>query len=536
MSDCSSTRWRPFRTLAKLILHRDLKPSNILVTSEGEVKLVDFGIAKLLDDESEDARTPGLTQFAGQAFTPEYAAPEQVQGGEVSSATDVYALGVLLYVLLTGHHPTVGSAHAPLDQMRAIVDTEHTRPSDAGRSRQATGSPRRAAADRARCAATSTTSSSRLSKAPAERYASVEAFAEDLRRYLSHEPVSARPDSLAYRASKFVARNKLAVGAAVIVLLTIIAAAVVSVRQAIEATRERDRALSLAARNEAVIDYVQERLTEVAPADQPIKVADLIERGQQILLDQISIPEHRATILGVLSGYYLSSGKPAQAGAAPRALELTNDAGFDRARSFASAYAASLAGRPDDAQLIEQIELSRADRCRVCSARIAPTAQNMNDRRRRSTTHNRRRPSSDSPIPKPDVEADCSPTSPPRITGRQQRRGRALRRKLAKMTALGRGESSVFSRNNWGLASFLGRHPPRARAVRRSAQDCPQRSTAASHRRTAAEPRHRAVGTARYDKRSLRAALYRLGDSRRQCGCSYRGVAIARTRTCSWAT
>ncbi len=126
---------------AKLILHRDLKPSNILVTPEGQVKLVDFGIAKLLDDT--EAPAAGLTQLAGHAFTPEYAAPEQVLGGEVTSATDVYALGVLLYVLLTGRHPTLDEDTAPLARLRAIVDTDPARPSAAGvRKRDPAGKAR----------------------------------------------------------------------------------------------------------------------------------------------------------------------------------------------------------------------------------------------------------------------------------------------------------------------------------------------------------------------------------------------------------
>ena len=137
---------------AKLILHRDLKPSNILVTANGQVKLVDFGIAKLLDDATELAPSAELTQLAGHAFTPDYAAPEQVQAGEVTSATDVYALGVLLYVLLTGEHPTSGDAHTPLDRLRAIVDTEPTRPSDAAGSTGCEHGSREVAAACARAA------------------------------------------------------------------------------------------------------------------------------------------------------------------------------------------------------------------------------------------------------------------------------------------------------------------------------------------------------------------------------------------------
>ena len=111
----------------RLILHRDLKPSNILVTAAGEVKLLDFGIAKLLDDAAVPADATELTRAAGNAFTLQYAAPEQVQGGDVTTATDVYALGVLLYVLLGGTHPTAGGTTAALDQMRAVIESEPRR-------------------------------------------------------------------------------------------------------------------------------------------------------------------------------------------------------------------------------------------------------------------------------------------------------------------------------------------------------------------------------------------------------------------------
>ena len=115
----------------RLILHRDLKPSNILVTQDGSVKLLDFGIAKLLEGDGQTTAPSELTRLGGAAMTPEYAAPEQLQRAEVTTATDVYALGVLLYVLLVGRHPTASEAITPIEQMQALVDAEPVRLSDA---------------------------------------------------------------------------------------------------------------------------------------------------------------------------------------------------------------------------------------------------------------------------------------------------------------------------------------------------------------------------------------------------------------------
>jgi tetratricopeptide (TPR) repeat protein len=438
---------------AKLILHRDLKPSNILVTAEGQVKLVDFGIAKLLDDGTDATPMADLTRLGAYAFTPEYAAPEQVQGGEMSSATDVYALGALLYFLLTGRHPTVGAEHTPLERMRAIVDTQPARPSDAVQLRALRGD-----LDNIVLKA--------LKKSPAERYPTVEALAEDLRRHLNHEPVSARPDSFAYRVGKFVVRNKLAVGAAVIVALTIMAAAAVSVWQAIEATRQRDRALSLAARNEAVIDFVNGMLTEVAPADQPVRVADLIERSRSILIREDSIPEHRAAILAMLSAYYLSSGKPAQAqdmlARARELTEATTDLDLRSLLLCESAYAASLLGNPEEAgTLIEKgLAASAGTDSEVqCLRNRGYIAQNTNDPEAALTYALRAQERlQEAPIRKPDVEAFvlADIAAAHYLAGRNDAAERFYSEALARMTAIGRGESPgvFFLRNNWGLASM----------------------------------------------------------------------------------
>jgi eukaryotic-like serine/threonine-protein kinase len=453
---------------AKLILHRDLKPSNILVTADGQVKLVDFGIAKLLDDAAELAPSAELTQLAGHAFTPDYAAPEQVQAEEVTSATDVYALGVLLYVLLAGEHPTMGAAHTPLDRLRAIVDTEPMRPSDAAGS-QAASTRRERALQRARALRGDLDNIvlKALKKRPAERYPTVEGFADDLRRYLNDEPVGAHADSFGYRARKFVIRNKLAVGAAAIVLLTVVVATVVSIQQAIEATRQRDRALSLAGRNEAVIDFFSSMLTEVAPADQPVRVADLLDRSRQILMSEEDIPEHRAAILHMLAAYYLSSGKPAQADdLLARSLGLTKataDAELRATLLCESAYAASLLGRPDDAQrMIEQGLTASGDDSLTtvqCLRNRAFIAQNTNDPQAAlEYAVQAQARLKQSPIAKPDVEAEllADIAAAHYLAGRNDAAERYYAEALAKYVAMGRGESPsiFFLRNNWGIASF----------------------------------------------------------------------------------
>jgi serine/threonine protein kinase len=230
----------------RLILHRDLKPSNILVTAAGEVKLLDFGIAKLLDDATLPAAATELTQAAGRAFTLQYAAPEQLQGGDVTTATDVYALGVLLYLLLGGAHPTTGNTVAPLDQMRAVIETEPKRLSDAVLRHGALGS---AAAklklSRALRGDLDNIVVRALKKSPAERYANAALLADDLRRYLNNEPVTARPDALGYRVAKFVRRHRLSVAAGATVATALTVGIGVALWEANEAKRQRVQAEGL---------------------------------------------------------------------------------------------------------------------------------------------------------------------------------------------------------------------------------------------------------------------------------------------------
>ena len=237
---------------ANLVVHRDLKPSNILVAAGGSVKLLDFGIAKLLEEGAPGAEST-LTDAGGRALTPEYAAPEQVEGGAVTTATDVYSLGVLLYVLLAGRHPTGEGCRTTAEHLKGVLDTEPLRLSAAATGAEARATPpdrlrRLYAGDLDNIVAKA------LRKRAEERYPTVDALADDLRRYLDHQPVSARPDTLRYRAAKFIRRNRAGVAAAVVVAATLVGATAFSTGQMLEARRQRNAAVEESRRNAALSD------------------------------------------------------------------------------------------------------------------------------------------------------------------------------------------------------------------------------------------------------------------------------------------
>jgi serine/threonine-protein kinase len=493
---------------ANLIVHRDIKPSNVLVGHDGQVKLLDFGIAKLLEGDGTGGEATALTREGGRALTPEYASPEQVTGGVITTATDVHALGTLLYLLLAGRHPAGSAVSSPALLLRAIVETDPKRPSDsaadsdaANRATTSEGLRRELKGD------LDTIAAKALKKDPRERYASVTALGDDVRRYLEHEPIRARPDTLGYRAAKFVRRNRTAVALSGLAVVALVVGLLGTVSQARRATRQatlaesqrrradqeakaageqRDFALRQLSRAEAINDLNAFLLSDAAPSGKRFTAHDLLERAERVVdRQQADTDENRVEMLvaiGSLYGAREEGGKAREIlGRAYALSRKTADPSIRAKAAAALAGEIALAGEFDRAEaLIREALAELGDKPEFALYRVScllqgsSVANEAGDpalaiERTRAAERILKDSGQGSAILGLRVSMDLAEAY--RMAGRNREAAASFEEAFQKLSGLGRDDTERAGTllNNWGIAvQILGRPLEAERLFRRA--------------------------------------------------------------------
>jgi eukaryotic-like serine/threonine-protein kinase len=325
----------------RLVVHRDLKPSNILVDADGRPRLLDFGIAKLLDEESSEETS--LTRTHMRPMTPEYASPEQVRGEPITTATDVYALGVLLYQLLTGRRPYGGDTRDAM--VHAVLTADPPAPSAAAKADPALVRRLRGDVDAIVLTA--------LRKEPERRYASAEALARDVERHLSGHAVSARADTRFYRLGRLLHRHRAAFGGAAVALVALLAGLGVAVVQARRASLEAERA-------EAVQSFLLSLFSAADPEQskgRELTARELLRRGEERIETELAgQTETQARLWSEIAAVYLQLGEAGRAEPLARRAATALSARHGASSAAATAARSLLGNALLEAGRIEQAE------------------------------------------------------------------------------------------------------------------------------------------------------------------------------------